>query len=148
MSDFVVQDKRLFNKDGRLNKEDSSENQTSSDAGETVGRAPVEAARPAETEQPAETEAGPAGEGRGDLPPVTFAGFIIGLASSTLIHLGEYPDPNGGAVAADLPAARQTIDLLGLLETKTKDNLDREEAELLKHLLYDLRVKYVKATEK
>lgn len=147
MSDFVVQDKRLFNKDGQLNAEAPSESRTGVEPKRPAAAVAPETGPSPDAEQGV-PEAGPAGETRGPLPPVTFAGFIIGLAGSALVHLGEYPDPTDGAATPDLPAARQTIDLLGLLENKTQGNLDNEEAELLKHLLYDLRVKYVKATEK
>jgi hypothetical protein len=61
-----------------------------------------------------------------------------------LVQLGEAPDPTTDtALAPDLAAARQTIDLLGLLEEKTKGNLSESEHNLLRHLLRDLRLHYI-----
>lgn len=145
MSDFVVKDKRLFDKDGQLKDDSAQEGQTASSPAEAAPEPPPE--RRDELKDKAAAKGGRPEEPRGPLPPVNFAGFLIGLASSALMHLGEYSDPSGGAPKIDLPAARQTIDLLGLLECKTKGNLDHEEEELLKHLLYDLRVKYVAAAK-
>ena len=79
------------------------------------------------------------------LPEIDFATFILSLASSALIHLGEVPDA-GGKSERDLPLAKQTIDIIALLREKTKGNLAPDEAQLLDSLLYDLRMKYVAAT--
>ena len=76
---------------------------------------------------------------------VDFATFVMSLASSTLIHLGELTPPDAPAGHRDLPLAKQTIDILGMLAAKTRGNLTSDEAQLLEHLLYDLRLKYVDA---
>lgn len=78
------------------------------------------------------------------LPEITFSSFIISLSSSAFIHLGDMPDPTTGQTAKDLPMAKQTIDLLGLLREKTRGNLQEDEEKLFEHLLYDLRMRYVK----
>ena len=79
-------------------------------------------------------------------PGLDFSTFILSLASSALIHLGEAPDPVSGEKApANLPMAHQSIDLLAMLQEKTKGNLTAEETRLLETLLYDLRMKYVSA---
>jgi hypothetical protein len=65
------------------------------------------------------------------------------LSAQALAHLGEIPDPMHQAVRIDLEAARQVIDILGLLREKTKGNLDSAESPLLESVLYDLRMKYV-----
>ncbi len=78
------------------------------------------------------------------LPEITFSSFIISLSSSAFIYLGEMPDPTTGQTAKNLPLAKQTIDLLGLLREKTRGNLLEEEERLFEHLLYDLRMRYVK----
>jgi hypothetical protein len=78
------------------------------------------------------------------LPEIDFSTFVLSLGSSALIHLGEIPDP-GGTAAKDLPLAKQTIDIIAMLQEKTKGNLDAAEEHLLRSLLYDLRVKYVDA---
>ena len=76
--------------------------------------------------------------------PLDFSTFLISLGTSTMIQLGDAPDPtSGGMLRPDPEGARQTIELLALLETKTKGNLDDAEQELLAKLLADLRVRIV-----
>ncbi len=75
---------------------------------------------------------------------IDFGTFVMSLASSALIHLGELPGPEGAAHPS-FTLAKQTIDILGMLEEKTRGNLSAEEARLLEHLVYDLRLKYVEA---
>jgi hypothetical protein len=82
------------------------------------------------------------------LPTINFASFIISLSSSALLHFGEIPDPATSRTQANLPLAKQTIDILGLLKEKTAGNLDREESQLLESLLYDLRLRYVEHLKK
>lgn len=83
----------------------------------------------------------------GPLPPANFAGLMIGLATSAFIHLGESPEGAGEPAAKlDLPEAKYAIDILAVLQTKTKGNLTDEEDALLTTLLYDLRLKYVQAS--
>jgi Domain of unknown function (DUF1844) len=86
-------------------------------------------------------------EARQSLPDIDFATFILSMGSSVLVHLGEMQDPDGSGVV-DLPLAKQTIDLLALLAEKTKGNLDEAEHNLLRSLLYDLRIKYVDAAKR
>jgi len=78
------------------------------------------------------------------LPEITFASFLISLSSSAFIHLGDIPDPLTGENKKNLPLAKQTIDLLGLLREKTRNNLKEDEENLFDHLLYDLRMRYIK----
>ena len=87
-------------------------------------------------------------EARGELPlpEINFASFLISLSSSAFIHLGDMPDPVSGEVKKDLTLAKQTIDLLGLLREKTRNNLQEDEDKLFDHLLYDLRMRFVKET--
>jgi hypothetical protein len=73
---------------------------------------------------------------------INFATFVMGLTTQALMHLGEIADP-GQPSAPDLPAAKQMIDLLGILREKTKGNLDSDEDQLLASMLYDLRMRYV-----
>ena len=77
-------------------------------------------------------------------PGVTFASFIFSLSSSAFVGLGAIPDPNTGKMEKNLPLAKQTIDLLGVLRDKTRNNLTQEEETLFDHLLYDLRMSYVR----
>ena len=82
---------------------------------------------------------------RGSLPEIDFGTFVMSLASSVLVHLGEIAHPDSDKPELNLPIAKQTIDILGMLEDKTRGNLTQEEAQLLTNLLYDLRMKYVAA---
>jgi hypothetical protein len=77
-----------------------------------------------------------------EIPPIDFTTFVLSLSTQALMQLGEVKDPDG-QVAQDLMMARQTIDLLGLLESKTKGNLTGEEEQLLQQILYDLRMRFV-----
>lgn len=79
----------------------------------------------------------------GPLPEVSFSTFIVSLASSALVQLGEVPDPASGACGLDLPLARHSIDVLEMLRQKTVGNLDADENQLLESLIYELRLKYV-----
>ncbi len=79
------------------------------------------------------------------LGPVDFSTHVLSLASTVLISLGQMPGPDGEAHPQDLETARHLIDVLGMLEHKTKGNLDEAEQKLLASLIYDLRVAYVDA---
>lgn len=80
------------------------------------------------------------------LPGINFATFIFSLNSSALVQLGMVEDPISGEISKNLPLAKQTIDLLSMLEEKTRGNLETDEAAMLKNILYDLRIHYVKET--
>jgi hypothetical protein len=77
------------------------------------------------------------------LPKIDFSTFVLSLSHSALMHLGQAPHPETGGVEKSLPLARQTIDLLGMLEEKTKGNLAGDEERLLTQILFDLRMRYV-----
>ena len=79
------------------------------------------------------------------LGPVDFSTHVLSLASSAMVALGMLPGPDGQPHPLDLEAARHLIDVLGMLEQKTKGNLDEAETKLLASLIYDLRVAYVDA---
>ncbi len=82
------------------------------------------------------------------LPSIDFATFILSLSHSAMVHLGDAPHPEGEKVQINLPLAKQTIDVLGLLEDKTKGNLDGDEERLLTQILFDLRLRYVEQSKK
>jgi hypothetical protein len=76
--------------------------------------------------------------------PLTFAAFVVSLASSAAIHFGDLPDPVTGAPAEpNLEGAAQMIEILSLLEQKTRGNLTAEERQLLEQVLYELRMRFV-----
>jgi hypothetical protein len=81
------------------------------------------------------------------LPKVDFTTFVLSLSHSALLHLGEAPHPETGTVEKSLPLARQTIDLLGMLEEKTKGNLSGDEERLVAQILFDLRMRYVELSK-
>lgn len=73
---------------------------------------------------------------------IDFYTFCLSLGSSAFVHLGDARSPEG-ETAPDLALARQTIDILGMLQEKTKGNLTPEEDKFLDALLVDLRLRYV-----
>ena len=79
-------------------------------------------------------------------PEVTFSAFVISLATSAAIHFGDLADSESGErQPINLPAAKQMIDLLTLIELKTRGNLTPEETQLLGQVLYEVRVRFVQA---
>lgn len=129
---FVIKDRRTF----------------SSETGEPSPEEPQEA----EERAKATEEKKPRGEGEtaveeDQLPGVNFATFIFSLSSSALLHFGEIPDPTSGEKTKNLPMAKHTIDILAMLEEKTRGNLTSDEEQLFKNILYDLRMRYIKETE-
>jgi hypothetical protein len=80
------------------------------------------------------------------LPAINFSTLIISLNASALVHMGVLNDPGTGKKEKNLILAKQTIDTISMLEEKTKGNLTSEEASILKNILYDLRIIYVKET--
>lgn len=81
--------------------------------------------------------------GGGEIPGIDFVTFVLSLSHSAYLHLGDAPDPLHGSVQMNLTMARQTIDLLGLLEQKTQGNLTGEEERVLEQVLYELRLRYI-----
>jgi hypothetical protein len=81
----------------------------------------------------------------GPLPEITFSSLIFSFSTSALIQLGEIEDPVTKRRDKNLPLAKQTIDLIGMLKEKTKGNLTPEEESLIDQVLFDLRMRYVKA---
>jgi len=125
---FRVTDRRRF-ADGEAHAEETA------DAATEAGTVPPPEAAPA---CGAEGTAAPMPE-----EPVSFSTFILGLSTQALLHLGDIESPVSGRVERDLGAARHVIDILGILEAKTKNNLEQAEAQLLEAVLYDLRMRYV-----
>ncbi len=87
-------------------------------------------------------------EGKCVMPEVTFSAFIMSLNTSILYHLGEIADPVSGKKEVRLDPARHGIDTLMLLQNKTKGNLTTEEEEMLKNILYDVKLRFVKTVKK
>jgi hypothetical protein len=79
------------------------------------------------------------------LPPADFATLVLSLGSSAVMYLGEAPGPDGKKAPRNMPMAKHAIDLLTVLEEKTKGNLTPEEGQILESLLFDLRLRYVES---
>jgi hypothetical protein len=75
---------------------------------------------------------------------INFVAFVLSLAHTAAVHFGDVPDPVSGQTSpANLPAAQQMIDILALLEEKTRGNLTAEERQLLEQVLFELRMRFV-----
>jgi hypothetical protein len=129
-SGFTITDRRAFTEEG--------------DSREAAAAAAVAAEQKADS-APAP---GQAAEPPLGLPAVDFHTFVLSLGSSALLHLGELEHPDVGAPQMDLPLAKHTIDILAMLEEKTKGNLSPAEAKLIESLLYDLRLRFVELSKK
>ena len=128
--DFIIKDKRVFSEEGQDSKEtEERKDSPKEDIQEEVSQEDIESQ---ETEHDYQ------------MPEITFSTFIFSLNTSVLVHLGVIEDPATGEKGKNLPIAKQTIDILSMLEQKTAGNLTDEEQNLLKNILYDLRLMYVK----
>lgn len=92
-------------------------------------------------------EARAAQGGGQDLPAIDFTTLVLSLSHSVLLHLGDAPDPTTGEREVNLPLARQSIDLIALLQDKTRGNLSGSEERTLSQALYDLRMRYVEVSK-
>jgi hypothetical protein len=111
----------------------------SSDHSASASSAPKDAPPPSSPESGGESGSG---------MPVTFSSFVISLGSSSLMLMGEQLDPQQPAMPVNLPQAKEIIDLLSVLDAKTKGNLSTDEQTVLRDMLYALRMKYVSLTSK
>ena len=134
---FVVKDRRIHS-EGEGRQEDKATDKEK-------GAKPT--SEEAATEPKAERADNKKDAGRAEetlLPEVNFPTFIMSLNASALVHLGVIEDPATGQAEKNLPMAKQTIDIINMLEQKTRGNLTKDEAEILKNILYDLRIAYVR----
>ena len=131
--DFVVNDRRTFSEENQDGKTQDNEQ-------------PAESSPDIDAQASSATEESPAAGVRQEppLPEINFSTFVVSLNASALLHLGAIEDPTTGQTNKNLSMAKQTIDILKLLEEKTVGNLSSEETNLLKSILYDLRIIYVK----
>lgn len=144
---FKVSDRRTFSESGEPKPT------TSAEPAAAAPTAPVPAAAaplpttptvPAAPQQGAPDTRAPVHR---DLPVVDFHTFILSLGSSALLHLGELDHPDGTESRPDLPLAKHTIDIIVMLQEKTKGNLSPPEEHLIESLLYDLRLRYVERSK-
>jgi uncharacterized protein DUF1844 len=141
-SGFKVTDRRLFNPDGTPREVSREE--------EPRFEAVVEETPP--VQQPAEnTGEQPGPERKLDeyepeldhSDPASFVNFLMSIASNAAASLGMMEHPVTGQRGVDLAVGKHWIDVLGMLERKTRGNLDQQEAEILEGILADLRMQYV-----
>ena len=129
---FVIKDRRHFDESGSVRKEEEAKaEQKKPEAVVEEADLPPKKAAPSEAEEAA-------------LPEMNFASFIFSLSTTAMYHFGDFPDPVTKESRRNLPAAKQTIDILSILRTKTEGNLDEGEKEMLDGILYELRMRYVK----
>lgn len=105
----------------------------------------------AETRQAEPPKTVPKGEKPKEQPPMSpemvFPAFLLSLNTSALIHMGLLPIPGTEQVEKNIQMAKQTIDLLRVIQEKTKGNLTKEESDLLENMLFELRMKYVELSK-
>jgi hypothetical protein len=128
---FTVQDRRRFSETGEAR--DTPE--------QSQGFTVAEQGKDSEPQNKTDSSQEP-------LPEINFSTFVISLSTQALMHLGEIANPLSGKSEIDVPVAKQMIDILGMLQEKTRGNLDAGEARLMEDLLFDLRMKYVEAVKK
>ena len=135
---YTVEDRRYLN----LSEEEKAKLREKAGAEEASKEAAAEEAFQ-EASQKAAAEADKTAQ-EVPFPETSFSSLIFSLSSAAFVNLGAIPDPNTGKVERNMPLVKQTIDLLGLLREKTRNNLSPEEETLFDHLLYDLRMAYVR----
>ena len=133
---FVIKDRRIFDESGavRSEEEPGTEEKKPEAGAESPKVPPEEKAAPEPDERP--------------FPEINFTSFIFSLSTTAMYHFGDFPDPVTKETRRNLPAAKQTIDILTILKTKTEGNLDEDEKQLLDGILYELRMRFVKETAK
>ena len=124
---FVVKDRRTFSPEGTAPADESP----------APGAGKPEEPPAAEPQARQQPESVP-------LPQINFPTFIASLNASALVHLGVIEDPVSGKAEKNLPMAKQTIDIISMLQQKSAGNLTPDEDGMLKSILYDLRILYVK----
>ncbi len=129
---FTVRDKRHFS-EGKPEEAKEKEKKKVDKGSTETEESPKQGAEAAESQEEI------------PLPEINFSNFIFSLSTSALIQLGEIPDPVSKESGKNLSMAKQTIDILGMLQEKTKGNLTSDEEKLIENILYDLRMRFVKA---
>jgi hypothetical protein len=130
---FTVTDRRTFDASGERKSETAAAEKSPEHAGPEATKQTVD--------RRAEREA------TRSLPPADFATLVLSLGSSAVANLGESPSGDDNKPSRNLPMAKHAIDLLSVLEEKTKGNLSSEEEQILESLLFDLRLRYVEAVK-
>jgi hypothetical protein len=135
-NDEEKQEKRGLKVEDRRRFSESGETRTETPDSPQTGSSPA-------SDAPAEADSAPLRSADPSPMDLNFSTFVISLSTQALAHLGEIEDPVDRRRTIDLGAAKQLIDILGILKDKTKGNLDTLETGLLDKMLYDLRLCYV-----
>lgn len=159
-SEFRVVDKRRFNAEGddRGAEADVEREESAARPERPVaeGAGAKGASVKSEANRAAAGSAGGASEGRrttvekaaeprdADQDTIDFSSFVVSMGTQALMALGEMPHPETRTATVNLDAAKQMIDILGLLEAKTKGNLSAEEVKLLQEILSSLRMLFAR----
>ncbi|MEC8560636.1 MAG: DUF1844 domain-containing protein [Planctomycetota bacterium] len=125
----------------------TSDEQTPKIQVDTDWKAEAQAEKERLARQEAEREEQGGNEAPGELPPADFKGLIGLLASQAIMGLGAYTDPKSGGVVIDLVGSKFAIDLLAVIEEKTKGNLDEAETTELGQILTELRSRFVQVAD-
>ena len=138
-SGFRVADRRKFTEDGEL-RDSAKEAPSGPDS-------PAEASGEARGREKAADSASPPIVGQDSPEPqMDFPRLVLSLTTTAMLQLGLVPDPASQKVEKNLPAARQTIDILEILKEKTQGNLKPDEARLLDRCLHDLKMSFVESS--
>jgi hypothetical protein len=141
---FKVEDRRRFSAEGELKPEHRGPEQaTAQPSAEHATSEGAPSAARGDSQAPEAPRYNAFAQQREAAPEITFGTFVVGLSTQALVHLGELPDPQTNQPAADLSAAQQLIDIIAMLENKTRGNLDHDEQAMLEAILFELRMKYV-----
>lgn len=146
-----VKDRRMFNSDGSLrtpdfDEDDERREERAPEPPKVVAeeaKRPEPAAEPERAPEPPREEAPADREPKRPPQPSLFSDFVVNLASQAAMYMGLVDNPLGPQFPTDLGAARQMIDILGMLQEKTRGNLTSEENVLLERILSDLRMQFV-----
>ena len=139
---FKITDHRKFTSEGEVRPDDEVRPDTTAEPAERE----VASAAPQEADQTPQPETGDRDPDVGS-EEVDFSAFLLSLATTGMVHLGEIPEPATGQKTENLTAARQMINILAILKDKTSGNLTAEENHLLESLLYELRMKFLEKSK-
>jgi hypothetical protein len=141
---FVIKDRRRFSSETQEPEKD--EIRETEDLKKNAEFEKISGEPKTEEQKPQDTTIRQEKSGKQEtrLPQINFQTFVLSLNSSVLVQLGIIEDPVTGIKEKNLSLAKQTIDILGMLDEKTRGNLDNDEEMMLKNILYDLRMMYVR----
>ena len=137
---FVIKDRRHFTTDGEAKPEEEKQNEEKKSGSDPEKKGPATSKSKPVTRAEEKKETVP-------FPEVTFSTLLLSLVSSSLVHLGEVPDPTTGETKTELAMVKHTIDTIAMLKEKTVGNLTSDEEKMIEHILYDLRMRYVSASK-